>query len=274
MISRNVLIVAATVAASLTLVLGTVFAGTIAAQYGGNGNSGNGNSGNGNSAGGNMTGQSNSGNGNMNNGGMNSGSSGDQSTPAYLFKLNKKYMDYNGGIFKVKAGVGNEVAPLTQFFPRIAQINVGESVVWYNPTRVGEPHTVSFVMANNEFAPLFAPYGVANSTQFMTLPPGSNSEPQIVPGTNGTNTIVALNARGYDPFVIGSNGTVSMKAPNLNYTMQGDEKFVSSGFLLPQGLGQEFPGSSSTFAVKFIKAGEYDYVCLVHPWMTGKVIVR
>jgi plastocyanin len=30
------------------------------------------------------------------------------------------------------------------------------------------------------------------------------------------------------------------------------------------------PGSSSTFRVKFQKAGTFNYLCLLHPWMVGR----
>ncbi len=32
--------------------------------------------------------------------------------------------------------------------------------------------------------------------------------------------------------------------------------------------------SSTTFSHTFDEAGEYDYFCMVHPWMTGKVQVN
>ena len=51
--------------------------------------------------------------------------------------------------------------------------------------------------------------------------------------------------------------------------------YVNSGLLLPKGKGQEFPGSSNTFTVTFQKAGTCtNYLCIVHPWMVGKVIVK
>jgi plastocyanin len=61
---------------------------------------------------------------------------------------------------------------------------------------------------------------------------------------------------------------------NANYTMAGSEKYVNSGLLLPKGKGQGFPGSSNTFTVTFQKAGTYNYLCIVHPWMVGKVVVK
>src|SRR5690606_14816420 len=58
--------------------------------------------------------------------------------PSVQYKLNKKYYDYKDGVFKVRAGAGSNVAPVTLFFPNKAEINVGETVVFYNPTKVSE----------------------------------------------------------------------------------------------------------------------------------------
>jgi plastocyanin len=38
--------------------------------------------------------------------------------------------------------------------------------------------------------------------------------------------------------------------------------------MTPQGLAE-----IDTFAVKFNEAGTYDYICALHPWMTGRVVV-
>jgi plastocyanin len=42
----------------------------------------------------------------------------------------------------------------------------------------------------------------------------------------------------------------------------------------PKGQEQDFPGSSKTFTVTFQKAGTYNYVCILHPWMQGLVTVK
>jgi plastocyanin len=56
--------------------------------------------------------------------------------------------------------------------------------------------------------------------------------------------------------------------------MNGSEKYVNSGWLLPKGQEQDFPGSSNTFTVTFQKAGTYNYVCILRPWMQGLVTVK
>jgi plastocyanin len=46
-------------------------------------------------------------------------------------------------MIKVQAGGGNATAPLTQFIPQKVEIKTGQSIMWVNPTTVGEPHTVT-----------------------------------------------------------------------------------------------------------------------------------
>jgi plastocyanin len=49
---------------------------------------------------------------------------------------------------------------------------------------------------------------------------------------------------------------------------------VNSGWLLPKGQEQIFPGSGNTFTVTFDKAGTYNYICAIHPYMSGSIVVR
>jgi len=173
---------------------------------------------------------------------------------------------------EVKAGGGNAIAPLTQFIPQKVEINTGQSITWINPTTVGEPHTVTFVLDNKTMAGIVSPLAVPNSTQFTPIPPGSNNQPVMMPGKS---VVIAVNARSYTPTVIDSQGNVKMFAPpNAKYTFSGTEKYVNSGWLLPKGKEQLYPGSGNTFAVTFQKAGTYNYICILHPWMTGQVVVK
>jgi len=174
---------------------------------------------------------------------------------------------------RVAAGGGNGTAPLTAYIPENVQVNVGQTVTWYNPTTVGEPHTVTFIFDGNKSAGVVSPMSVSNSTQFVALPPGSNNEPVLIPGEDGMNTIVVVNARTFNPVVIDSSENVNFISPNANYTLTGTEKYVNSGWFLPNGFEQEYPGSGNTFSVTFEKPGSYNYICILHPWMTGSVTV-
>ena len=174
---------------------------------------------------------------------------------------------------KVQAGGGNATDPSSAFVPQNIQIKAGESVTWDNPSLVAEPHTVTFVLDNKAATGIVSPFGVPNSTQFAAIPPNSNNEPLKVPGKD--NVVIAVNARSFIPTVINSEGNVKHFAPpNVDYTMDGTEKYVNSGWLLPKGQEHVYPGSGNTFTVTFQKAGSYSYFCVIHPWMTGSVVVK
>ena len=108
--------------------------------------------------------------------------------------------------YEIAAGGGNHSAPFTTYAPDNVEVKVGQAVNWYNPTEVGEPHTVTFVMDNSTMAGVVSPLFVSNTTTFASSPPNSNNEPIVLPGPNGTNTIIALNARTFNPVVIDSSG--------------------------------------------------------------------
>lgn len=171
---------------------------------------------------------------------------------------------------------GEATTPLAVYSPQTVEINAGESVTWTNPTKVAEPHTITFFLDNSTNSGIVAPLAVSNTTKFMTIPPGSNNEPLLLPSDNktGMNTIIAVNARNFNPTAIDSEGVVSFMKLNSNYSMTGTEKYVNSGWILPKGLEQQYPGSGNTFTVTFEKPGTYDYICVIHPWMTGSVRVR
>ena len=175
-------------------------------------------------------------------------------------------------MIEVQAGGGNATDPLTKFTPQKVEISTGQSITWTNPTTVGEPHTVTFVLDSKTMTGVVSPLAVPNSTQFAPIPSGSNNQPVMMPGKS---IVIALNARSYTPTVIDSQGNVQMFAPpNAKYTFSGSEKYVNSGWLLPKGHEQEYPGSGNTFTVTFQKAGTYGYICILHPWMTGQVVVK
>ncbi|HEX2615423.1 MAG TPA: plastocyanin/azurin family copper-binding protein [Nitrososphaera sp.] len=202
------------------------------------------------------------------------GSDNSQS-PAFVYKQDNKYYNYENGVFHVRAGGGGAISPLTWYFPRVAEIKVGETVTWTNPTQVGEPHTITFMMGNNTNADFAAPFVMSNAnTSLTSAVPNANAEAVVMPGPNGTMIVVAANSRSISPTIIEANGNVTTMPPNSTYTMDGTEKFVNSGWVWPSG--QSPPGfpPTNTFSVKFTKAGTYDYMCEVHPWMTGQVIVK
>jgi len=91
----------------------------------------------------------------------------------------------------------------------------------------------------------------------------------------GKSVVIVLNARSYTPIVIDSQENVKTFAPpNAKYVFTGSEKYVNSGWILPKGQEQSYPGSGNTFTLTFQKAETYDYICILHPWMTRQVVVK
>jgi len=108
-----------------------------------------------------------------------------------------------------------------------------------------------------------------------SLLPNPNIEPIIIPGQNGTNAVIIDNVRSYNPVAIDSTGNnVTYLSVNANYTMTGTEKYVNSGWMWPEGMVPPGVPPINEFTVTFQNPGVYDYLCTIHPWMTGVVTVK
>ena len=185
----------------------------------------------------------------------------------------------NNDTIRVDAGGGNATAPLTVYVPQNAAIEAGQTITWINPTLVGEPHSVTFMKQSDLFPPFAAPFAMPSTTEFRALVPNPNVEPLIVPNPPGVDnateqTVIIDNARAYNPTIIDSTGqNVTYLPLNANYTTDGTESYINSGWIWPEG--QVPPGAPpiTSFTVTFQEPGTYPYVCTVHPWMTGIVEV-
>jgi plastocyanin len=198
-----------------------------------------------------------------------------ESIPARLLTNVTTLNNTTENVVKIKTGGGDNNISSTQFFPQIVEIRTGGSVTWYNPTKVPEPHTVTFQMGSLYPIQSFLPVELSKSAQLTLLPStASNGQPIVVPGQNHTTFIIAANARAYNPVVINSVGNVTFLNWNAKYTMNGNEKYINSGWLFPNGEVPPGIQAGRTFTIIFEKAGLYEYTCVFHPWMTGKVIVK
>lgn len=185
----------------------------------------------------------------------------------------------NNDSVRVDAGGGNATAPLTVYVPQNAKIEVGQTITWINSTPVGEPHSVTFMKQSDLFPPFAAPFAAPSTTEFRALVPNPNVNPLIVPNPPGVDnateqTMIIDNARAYNPTVIDSTGqNVTYMPLNSNYTIDGTESYVNSGWLWPEGQIPSGAPPITSFTVTFEKPGIYPYICTVHPWMTGTVEV-
>ncbi len=177
----------------------------------------------------------------------------------------------------VAAGGGGPVSVVTWFIPQNVSISAGETVTWINPTVVGEPHTVSFIKQPEYFAAIESPFLMPNGMQLTRANPNErNTQPLIIPGQNRTtnSTIIVANARATNPVVIDAQNNATYLPLNANYTMTGDELYVNSGWIWPENAIPPGLAPITSFSVTFENAGTYDYMCVIHPWMTGRVIVQ
>ena len=175
---------------------------------------------------------------------------------------------------KVQAGGGNSTLPYTIFNPQTVRVKTGQSVMWYNPSKVGEPHTVTFALDNKTKPDLSATFAVKNSSRFTPVPSNSTSKPVIIPNRQNPSMTMILgsNAVASNPVVIDSAGNLKHLSHNAVYSVKGNEKLVNSGLVFPNKMGP--PNGSTSFTLTFEKAGTYNYYCILHPWQKGKVVVQ
>ncbi|MCI0713787.1 MAG: plastocyanin/azurin family copper-binding protein [Chloroflexi bacterium] len=143
------------------------------------------------------------------------------------------------GSLLVSAGLQVGAAHVFDFFPSVAVIEAGQSVTWSVPDNSQEPHFVAW----------------------PPVPPGSEFE--IVPQEAGP-PILALGENFYPSVESGSE--------------IGNGDNFNSGALIPSiGFGsQTFTGeglAGPSYTLTFVEPGVYNYICFVHPGMTGAVVV-
>jgi plastocyanin len=177
----------------------------------------------------------------------------------------------------VHAGIGNTTDIVFAFIPQNMVIKAGESITWDTPNIYAEPHSVTFLNEIEYFPEFVVPFNVTNSTEFQPSDPNTSADPLFVPTDTSetTKTVVMVNARALIPVVIDSSGkNVTYLQPNSHYTMGGNEKLVNSGWLWPEGQAPIGSPQISNFTITFEKPGTYSYLCNLHPWMSGSVVVK
>jgi plastocyanin len=175
-----------------------------------------------------------------------------------------------------RVAAGGAGAEWDRFTPQSVQINAGDSVTWYNPSPVTEPHMVKFISNQSFLPPPAAPFKIPSDTEIVSSIPNPNVEPIILPpgSDNETKTVIMDNARAWNPVVVESSWTnATYLQPNSNYVMTGDELYVNSGAIFPVGLTPPDSPPMEEFTVTFENPGTFEYTCVLHPWMVGNVVV-
>ena len=173
--------------------------------------------------------------------------------------------------------VGGNGSNWDKFLPQNRTINAGDSITWTNHMPVAEPHTVTLIKGDEMFPPLFAVFSIPNNTDLTPAMSSPNIAPTILPDQlNPNNKLVVVdNARSSAPVVIdGTRTNITYMQPNANYTFTGEESYVNSGWMWPEG--QAPPGAPliSSFTLTFENKGTYNYICIIHPWMAGTIMVN
>ncbi len=176
--------------------------------------------------------------------------------------------------YAIKVGEGNNTLSITKYLPDYVEITAGDSITWYNGFDVPNPHTVTFIRSLGNIEKIGVPFSVPNNTKFIPVL-NNLGEPLEEKTSNGTKVVMMLNARALTPTVITSDDKVMKLKKDSIYAYNGSEKFVNSGPLLSVDKEQNFDYSySSSFTVVFNKPGFFEYSCLFHPWMIGKLLVK
>src|SRR5919202_1561500 len=161
---------------------------------------------------------------------------------------------------RVAVGGGNSSMSINQFLPSSIDIHRGESVTFYAPQGSTETHNVILDVGNvisNGTAKssvklgFILPSGVSGQS-FQLAPPDNFGQPIIQNLSDGRQIIVGLNKVLFYPSIVSQNGDTTylqenellqkmqqaaqqgsstLPALSVNYTLQGNEKIVSSGLI-------------------------------------------
>lgn len=138
----------------------------------------------------------------------------------------------------VLVGGGMGTSSLNEFFPRSVEIRAGDTVTWRMNGNGDDPHTVTFA-------------------------PDLNAVVDIVPRPNGRPDEFIFATTLVDP-------TRRSGAPLEEYRQGG---YFNSGIMFGYQIGEGVP-LIETFSLKFPEPGTYAYICGIHEFHRGTVVVE
>lgn len=163
-----------------------------------------------------------------------------------------------GPVVDAWAGYGAGGVELLAFYPRRIVLREGQRVRWHFDKLVYEDHTVTFPVkkglriAGQSFLPVCDPDGDAGTTPDE-------------PANQEAATLEEACAGGVDRVEVDVHPKFGPPAGDGMVTSPRD--FESSGIRgAPSGLQEPY-------TLRFPEEGKFTYLCLVHPFMRGKVVV-
>jgi plastocyanin len=164
----------------------------------------------------------------------------------------------------IKAGGGNSTIQLMTYSPAVTKIFINDAITWINPSSVPEPHTVTFMKDKSQWGNLTSYLVVGNASSIVYQKASENPENAV---------ILNYFAGSLEPRIINSYDQ-SKDIQNSSYYITGNEKYINSGWIWPEGQKPGGLGNTERYTITFGQPGEYEYFCLLHPWMTGVIIVK
>ena len=168
----------------------------------------------------------------------------------------------SGGVVDAYAGYDGPHFSLLGFYPRKLELTKGQTVRWHFDALVFEDHTVTFPskkalkIANNSFIPVCDLDGDTGTMPDEPSDPTATTLDGVCPGAS---------RRSSSPWIHGSGAWG-------NGVATGIKDFENSG------IRGSNVGLSDPFELRFAKRTEkhapFTFICLVHPFMRGKVIVH
>ena len=133
-------------------------------------------------------------------------------------------------------GAGKSTSSVNAYFPSTVRIRTGDTVTW-NMNSDGDPHTVTFNKPQDQFDIISVPGGGPKALMV---------NPKLVWPTRGPSDPIET----FDP-----------------------SAYVNSGIFFPEPPGLDIP-IVDTFSLTFDTPGTYEYVCGIHSFHKGTVVVE
>jgi plastocyanin len=166
-----------------------------------------------------------------------------------------------GRVVDAWAGYDGPGFSLLEFYPNELDLRKGQRVRWHFDQLIFEDHTVTF--------PLKKGVRIANSSGFPVCDPDGDAGPGPDQDANlAATTLKKLCAGGADQLELDIGA--SFGPPAGDGILTGHRDFESSGIA---GANVTDPG---TYVLRFSEASggkPFEFVCMIHPFMRGKVFV-